>query len=53
MEQTSNPAKAEYIINNTVYQVKGVFRSAPKAERLEDKIKRLILKDHEFKAALT
>ncbi len=42
-----------YQINNTVYQVKSVFCAAPKAERLEDKIERLILKDNSGETAPT
>ena len=48
-----NPTDAEYQINNTMYQVKSVFREAPQAERLEDKIERLILKDQDGKIALS
>ena len=38
-----NPGQSGYLVNNTMYQVKSVFTQSPQAERLEDKIGRLIL----------
>ena len=47
MKQTQNsPAKIEYQFSNTLYKVKSVYKDEPKTERLEDKIKRLILNDN-------
>ena len=47
-----NPAETVHQVNNTMYQVTSVFREAPQAERLEDKIERLILKECENNAPL-
>ena len=50
MEQVKDSlTKTEYLYNNTLYQVKSVFKDAPKTERLEDKIRRLILNDQDTK----
>jgi hypothetical protein len=44
-----NTIATKYQFNNTMYQVRSVFKDTPKTELLEDKIKRLILKDNDIK----
>ena len=40
----------EYAVNNTAFKVTAVHRDAPGTERLEDKIKRLILNGERHKS---